>query len=346
MLSLFGNSSVDDCHDCQQLMNSMSKECKDRLQERLDFIVRRKQMFRRRRINAVKLMHCIQGAKPRGSDQDLDGYSIDYGSVLFHGKFSTIYDGKDNSGVGRERIAKVFELKKLNDRLRFRLENSGRHLRYLRLHQNSYTVHIQEIFSTPDKMIIFMEKTSGLNLSQVVKSRLGEEEAMLLSKDISSSICYLHERGIAHDNINGKHIIIKNGVPKLSGFEWSVVYFDHVKDEVIKQEAASKQHFHDHWSPEKTRVKYDPSKADVWSFGVLVLHLMTMEDKPFDFKSSLRLDLQWKLLFKRHGVHLSDQVFKILSRCFEEDPDLRSDIVDVMLSIKLNHHDSLAKPFV
>jgi serine/threonine protein kinase len=331
--------SASECASCQQQLQSLNQEEKEEILEKLKMVVRRKEMFVRRRTNALKYMESLEGSKPRATDSDLDGYSINTTNVVFRGKFATIYSGSDNSGVGRERIAKVFELHKLPADLRFRLEASAKHLRYLRLHHSFCTVHIQEIFSTPDKLIIFMEKSMGSNLEERLskEARMDEQSALVLGKDICRAVLFLHERGIAHENINGKHVIFSSsGSSKLSGFDWSVVYFDHKNNQVIPQLGSSKLHAHNHWSPEKTKDdKYDPSKADVWSFGLLLIMLMTKDDKVFDFKSSHSVSLQWKLHLKKHGVQLSHRLFKIFSRCFQIDPNLRSDILDVLLSIKL-----------
>ena len=76
---------------------------------------------------------------------------------------------------------------------------------------------------------------------------------------------------------------------------------------------------------------YDPSVADIWSFGVLLAILLTKE-WPFEAHSKHSKDLEWKLMFKKNGVPLTDTIYTILSKCFIYKQNERPGILDVLNS--------------
>ena len=77
---------------------------------------------------------------------------------------------------------------------------------------------------------------------------------------------------------------------------------------------------------------YDPMAADVWSFGALVVNILTKEH-PYEPKSDHRVDVQWKLAFKKAGVRLSDRLFAALDLCFALDPATRGSMIDVLAAL-------------
>ena len=100
------------------------------------------------------------------------------------------------------------------------------------------------------------------------------------------------------------------------------------------QKGSKKQKFHHDFPPEKmTDDLYDPIAADVWAFGALLVQLMTQEH-PYEPKSPHRIDIQWKLAFKKAGIKLSDKVHDTLDLCFRMDPSSRGTMVDVLAKLK------------
>jgi serine/threonine protein kinase len=312
-------------------------------EEKLLILKERKDMMWKTRVSAVREIETNEGAKVIASDKELSPYFIDYSTVVSKGKFGSTYVGQDH--VGHESHVKVYDLKKLDFQLAFRVKKSVNHLRYLSHHKSIWILHISQVMMCPDKVYVFMDKTLGQNLHQRLHecSSLSHSECLAIGKDLARGLSFLHERGIAHDDFCAKHIFFdRRGCPVISGLDYSVVYWDNnggdgSKGKVIQQQASSKDYFVSHWPPEKIKDDlYDPSKADVWSFGVVFLQMLTTEDKPFHPKSPHRLDVQWKTCFDKNRVHLTPNVSKVLHLTFVTDPELRGDILDVLFSLDLH----------
>ena len=308
---------------------------------KLEVLKERKDMMTKTRNEAVRQIEGNEGAKVIVSDSDLrsTGFQVDFSKMLFKGTFAKIYAGQDN--VGHDAVVKVYEIKNLDSRLGFRIKNSGSHLRYLSQHRNTWIVHVMQVVVSPEKFYVFMKKIGcGINLTERLKS-FSEQECLQVSKDLSRGLVFLHERGIAHDDLCGKHVFFDSqDNPVIGGLDYSVVYIqsngNHSR--VVKQQASSKDHFQNHWSPEKTKDDlYDPSKADVWSFGVVFLQMLTKQVRPIDPKSHHRLDIQWKQLLSKNHVQETDVISRVCGLCFVTDSDLRADILHVCFAIELHH---------
>ena len=159
-----------------------------------------------------------------------------------------------------------------------------------------------------------------------------EKEGLKIAKDVGNGLLYLHCIGVAHENLKSHHVLFsgRGGPATITGFGWSVVAYDVEKEEIVKQKGSSKQKFHHDFSPEKMLDDlYDPTAADVWSFGALTVSILTKEH-PYEPKSAHRADIQWKLAFKKAGVKLSDRAYDILEKCFSIEPAARGSMIDVM----------------
>ena len=268
-------------------------------------------------------------------DDVLEGmkYKVDYKNCQSRGTMRKIYSGTDDTQ--QERIVKIYKLKKLPVQLKERLMKSTKILRFLIENPNPFTVNVQNVFRTNQKLIVFMERMTGGNLMTKFKSSLqimSQEEVLIFGKQISRALLFLHSRGIAHDNLNAHHIVFDSyGHPLLSGLDWSVVYWDSVYYRVIRQIGSSKGKIHPHFAPERLKDDfYDPSKSDVWSFGVLMLQMLTMD--PLQTLTNICPD-EWKEILAINGVTASSKISEVLKQCLVFDPKERKDMIEVSFTI-------------
>ena len=92
---------------------------------KLEVSKERKDIMTKTRNEAVREIEGNEGAKVIVSDSDLrsTGFQVDFSKMIFKGTFAKFYAGQDN--VGHDAVVKVYEVKKLDSRLGFRIK-SGR----------------------------------------------------------------------------------------------------------------------------------------------------------------------------------------------------------------------------
>lgn len=227
---------------------------------------------------------------------------------------------------------KVTSLTPLPSQYRFRLQAGFNILRYLKDHPHPNIMPIIEIFESPEKSYVFMEAFETDLFKRIKRDgAFKERDGLRIGKEVGSGLLYLHRLGVAHENLKSHHIMFRGRGPAvITGFGWAVVSYDDDKNEAIRQKGSAKQKFHHDFAPEKMLDDvYDPSAADVWSFGALIVSILTKEH-PYEPKSQHRVDVQWKLAFKKAGVRLTDRVHDLLETCFALEPASRGSMIDIM----------------
>ena len=286
--------------------------------------------FRKKSVPALKSNTGGRKVKTEEFMMNREKYAFSRKEVA-SGTFSNIYEATDPNK--RQIVVKVILLKSLDPQYRFRFMGSYNTLRFLIEHPHPNLVPIVEVFESPEKVYVFMDRMVPGDLLARIKREGPFPEAVALKwcRGVGEGLLYLHSIGIAHENIKPESIMFDaKGAPRIGGLGWSVVYFDPEKDEVMKPNGSSKSKFHHHMAPERMKDDpYDPTKADVWSFGVLIVILLTKE-WPFQFKNRHRRDIQWKLAFKKTKIPLTDSIWSILEKCFHEKPTSRSTLLEVM----------------
>mmetsp|Transcript_24251 Transcript_24251/g.41423 ORF Transcript_24251/g.41423 Transcript_24251/m.41423 type:complete len:433 (+) Transcript_24251:79-1377(+) len=179
--------------------------------------------------------------------------------------------------------------------------------------------------------VIVLEKLKGDLLDYL---QLHQPLDVLLVKSIFYQICtaiqYIHKRSIAHLDIKPENIFMSsNSTIKLGDFGSS---YQWQQDFEFKLGAVGTSYY---CAPEVGPSQpYNPSKADIWSLGIL-LHVLLTGFWPFKGKNE-------KLLHDnvRSGcVHIfsdslprDNNLFDLLDNMLEKDPLKRFDITDVLSS--------------
>ncbi|KAI1294780.1 Testis-specific serine/threonine-protein kinase 4 [Halotydeus destructor] len=246
------------------------------------------------------------------------------------GAFANLYKAKDPTQ--KEIVVKVTPLKG-DAKYCARYAKTFPALRYLVGQPHDHIVAIFEIFVTPEKAYVFMDMMDKVDMLQKIKKEgpFGEEQAFKWAREVGQGLEYLHSSGLAHENLKPDSILFDQlGRCKIGGLGSLVTCYDGTSDSVIKIEGNAKDKFHRHFAPEKRKADpYDPVMADIWSWGCLVVILVTKE-WPFEEKSKHDLQLQWKLCFKKTGKQLTDTTCELLVKCFKETADQRAPMYELL----------------
>ena len=189
-----------------------------------------------------------------------------------------------------------------------------------------------------------MEYLAGGTLDNYVKNcgPLTVREATNIVGNIGLGLGYLHEKGIAHNDVKPENIVFRTRISK--GKPYDPVLIDFGTAAGVKRfmdEAGS-------WyvmSPERIRVatgrdapeftlKIDPVKADIWSLGIL-LYLSLTNNLPF--ASSIQRKLTSQILndvpapLSRWNTNVPAQLDQfIVGRCLSKRPDDRPTIKEFL----------------
>lgn len=273
------------------------------------------------------------GAKKVINEESLhltEKYSIQR-SDLGKGTYGLVYraEGPNKKAI----VCKVTSLSPLPAQYRFRLQAGFNTLRFLKEHPHMNIVTIIDIFESPDKSYVFMEFFETDLFKRIKKEAPFKQSVGLgIGKQVAAGLTYLHSIGVAHCNLKPHHVLfdLRGNRAVLTGFGWSVVAYDPDRDQAILQKGSKKQKFHHDFAPELMLDDlYDPLAADVWSFGALLVNILTKEH-PYEPASTHRIDIQWKLAFKKAGVRLSDKVHDILDKCFGAEPPTRGSMIEIL----------------
>ena len=243
------------------------------------------------------------------------------------GHYSVIYQANDP--LGRRVACKVTTLKPLPSNFRSRIFKSLGIQRFLKKHGHPNILAIHEIYLTQEKLYI-VEDVMKTDLLKKIKNEapLPEGTVLKIAEGVREGLAFLHSIEVAHEQLRPGHVLLdESGNAKTCGLGWASLFFDPEKGILIPQQGNKFHHF---FAPEvMMNQPYDPSIADIWSFGTL-LNIMLTKDWPFEQHNSYSRDIMWKMSFKKSRVELSDRVYSILSKCYAETPAERPDIFTIL----------------
>eukprot|EP01061_Rhynchopus_euleeides_P007986 TRINITY_DN1704_c1_g1_i1.p1 TRINITY_DN1704_c1_g1~~TRINITY_DN1704_c1_g1_i1.p1 ORF type:complete len:426 (+),score=124.45 TRINITY_DN1704_c1_g1_i1:313-1590(+) len=206
--------------------------------------------------------------------------------VLGEGTYAKVYRGvSDKTGV--EYAVKCIQKQDLLKQAKGKnlLVREIRAMQCLRGHPN--IVELKEIFQTPRNVYLVMEIVKGGELFYKIKEkgRLEEDEARGYFQQLMKAVIYCHGNLVAHRDIKPENIILTHdGVLKVADFGISNLQKINESGEVssslkLKTICGTLHYI----APEvisDTRMGYNGFKADVWSCGVVLYH-MIVGDLPF-----------------------------------------------------------------
>jgi len=265
---------------------------------------------------------------------------------LTRGELQTVYRARDEK-LHREVALKVLppELVKESER-RQRFVQEATAAAALE-HRNIAVIH--EIDEADGMIFIAMELMRGKSLADRLtasQERLPLREGLELASGVAQGLAYAHAHGILHRDVKPANVVLtSDGHPKLIDFGLAKL-LDAEKNPFLSETRADESLLKgvtgksvtegtvSYMSPEQARGgKVDP-RSDIFSFGLLLFHVLGGRP-PFEGKS--RIDTLYAILRdptpKIPGLNAEErQVLQpIIDRCLEKEPDKRYQSMDRVL---------------
>lgn len=283
---------------------------------------------------------------------------------LFQSEYSVVHKAKYNkSGTERNIVVKMVNLTECSPRFRTNLlKNSVRILRYVSgcdnygpdsssgnktggsnvrtgisvAPQSPIFIQTYEIFVLSGvSLFIFMQECNAArSLYDLVKStreNLAPADIRKWCKSIATGVNKLQRIGAAHRAIKLQHILFDSkSNPKLCGWSKAVIFYDAKKKKILKQRKERRVRRNYHLSPETFMESYDPSKADIWSIGVVLVAMCTKR-YPFNVRDrKTKFSSQWREFIKKH--EMNTLVRNLCHKIFIIDPKRRISSQDILMN--------------
>ncbi|KAM4675771.1 tyrosine-protein kinase ITK/TSK [Discoglossus pictus] len=176
----------------------------------------------------------------------------------------------------------------------------------------------------------FMENGCLLDYLRSHRGMLSKETALEMCQDVCEGMEYLESSNYIHRDLAARNCLVGDSrTVKVSDF--GLTRF--VIDDQYTSSTGTK--FPLKWSaPEVFRYGRYSSKSDVWSFGVLVWEIYSEGKMPFEHLSNSEVveEIPAGLrLFKPKMA--SERVYKLMSSCWQEKPELRPTFCRLMREI-------------
>ncbi|RWS08470.1 testis-specific serine/threonine-protein kinase 3-like protein [Dinothrombium tinctorium] len=286
--------------------------------------------------DAVTQINQLNGFKEIANEEsinDIEGYAVT-GSVVGKTDYSLIYTTKCHTfgNEHQELYTKIIDLNELNDLVQKNFkQTTSKIIRFLIKNPFRNIVEIHDIFLVANRKIFIIEEPLKRDLNEILKNDGPFNERMIrsIAETVANAINYLHNIGIAHQNINPSNVYKNaNGVLKLTDFEYATIYWDAEKDE-IKLEKEQRNRKGIFVAPEITRgYEHDPTKVDIYSFGML-LSFMAIET--FSSENSEFLSKQFHSANILMHKNFSEIAQNLINECIFIDPQKRPNIRDIVV---------------
>lgn len=221
-----------------------------------------------------------------------------------------------------------------------RIEEMKRELFVLQKVDSDCVVRMFEHFIVAQTLVIIMEFCAGGNLTAYLKeATIGEEEALILFRQMAASIKVLHRQGIAHRDVKLNNFLLDSTRKhvKVADFGLSVVaYRKSYGLRMAKTYCGTEPYM----APEILRRNslkvrcYNPIYADIWSLGVCLFAMLT---RTFPFKMNLSQRGLYKAQSTRHWRFprslrdsLSEEIRDLIWHMLDPEPDRRITINGVV----------------
>eukprot|EP00731_Ephydatia_muelleri_P027165 Em0019g38a len=193
-------------------------------------------------------------------------YQIFPEDVLGSGQFGTVYTGK-NRQTGKEVAVKII------DKLRFPNKQEAQLRQEVTILQNIShpgIVYLEQMFETPEKIYVVMEKMNGDMLEMILnspQSRISERLAKYMIYQILIALQYLHKKDIVHCDLKSENVLLtsESGMPqaKLCDFGFArVIGEKSFRKSVVGTPA--------YLAPEVLKNEGYNKSLDLWSVGVII----------------------------------------------------------------------------
>ena len=282
-----------------------------------------------------------EGASVRLSKRGLSNYR-----KIGVGMFSSVFaadrtDPKDHA-AGKVRVAvKYIDLATQSPEYRNKLIE--REILASRSLHHAYIVPMIEVIVSDDKQRIWlvMELEDRDLLQELDRvSRVPEEQARVWGRQVALALQYMHQEGWAHRDIKAENMLISaTGKAMLTDFgfarpqssglsETHVGSLQYTAPEVLDARLNSGR------GNERPNASYDAFKADIWSFGILLV-VMTIGYLPVNEQTEAKIRRQQdkiQQVINHLPPHLaiSSELKDLLARLLAIDPSQRISLADAL----------------
>lgn len=273
--------------------------------------------------------------------KQLLNYKID--RLIAEGGMGAVYLGRhvNTDSLVAIKVLPFAASRKESERERFRLEanilSSLNHpgiVRFLNFHEDA------------DGLYIFMEYAGGVTLAEHVAHRSGpvaEPTAKAIMISCLEACRYAHGVGIIHRDIKPSNIMISDDLSiKVLDFGVAKLLETTLDPRLTKSGARLGTPMY--MSPEQIKGATLDPRTDIYSFGVLLHHLLTGKP-PYEVSSTSEFELQVKIVqeplprARDFYPHVSDHMQRIIDRATAKNPDLRYPNCDEFIRALMEEED-------
>ncbi|XP_013409861.1 serine/threonine-protein kinase D3 isoform X3 [Lingula anatina] len=193
-------------------------------------------------------------------------YVIYPDDVLGSGQFGIVYGGKCKRDA-REVAIKVI------DKLRFPTKQEAQLKNEVSILQNLHhpgVVNLEQMYETPDKIYVVMEKLKGDMLEMILsspKGRLSERVTKFLISQILVALKHLHSKSIVHCDLKPENVLLSSETPfpqvKLCDFGFARI----IGEKSFRRSVVGTPAY---LAPEVLKSKGYNRSLDMWSVGVII----------------------------------------------------------------------------
>lgn len=201
------------------------------------------------------------------------------------------------------------------------------------------------------RVCIYQEWVAGGSIESIIQAfdgPLSPTVAAKFARHVANGLSFLHVRGVAHRDLKGANVLVTDrGVAKLSDFGTSLIMLGATRSGGGAHTMAGTPYY---MAPEVLSGAHYGRKADVWSFGCLVVEMLT-GDPPYrtmDFQSLAQLVLY--VAFTQDPPPLDDprlapRVVQLLLACFAFQQEARPSALDIVRCLETDPylHDFCAE---
>ncbi|GAB1609612.1 serine/threonine-protein kinase D3-like [Argonauta hians] len=193
-------------------------------------------------------------------------YSICAENVLGSGQFGIVYSGHNKQSQSPVAI-KVIDKVRFPTKQEARLKNEVSILQSL---QHPGVVNLEEMFETPAKIFVVMEKLEGDMLEMILstpRKRLGERVTKYVISQVLVALRHLHLKNIVHCDLKPENVLLASESPfpqvKLCDFGYARI----IGEKSFRRSVVGTPAY---LAPEVLKSKGYNRSLDMWSVGVIV----------------------------------------------------------------------------
>ncbi|RWS06130.1 cAMP-dependent protein kinase catalytic subunit-like protein [Dinothrombium tinctorium] len=282
------------------------------------------------RKSSAYLMKNISGVKELNSYDEImkaEGFLISE-EVVGTNCIGKVYKASQQM-YGKESVqlaAKEIDYRKVNPCIEEHLRRFGyKILRFVNKHPFKGLVQVYDLIEiVPMNTAYIIEEMCVQNLPMIIEDEgpFNNVSVKATAHLLAEAINYLHNNGIAHQNIAPENVFrTMNRVIKLGTLEFSTIYWNPETEKPIMQKRGKERCDSKFLAPEVRKgCAYNPAKADVFSFGALIYYMLVRKN-PFDGETNENvikiLEEEFKTAIK------SDAGVEFVHECTAQNPESR-----------------------